>query len=274
MLTLMFFPIIMFATIASITIYFILSIMMTFFIVAIQAVLTATLTTGASIVTGIGGSFFLPKYLKKAIEIIRNDKEAVLYIKKKYAQLIKPVVANELITSIIMLIALGVSFYALSSDKNIGIGLLLLSVLAIFSFFDLFKKIKNLFGFLDNNRKKMFINFLYEIYKQYPEYAKEIYYSFKNHYKLSTAVGNLKNLKFDDKFLDSLSEITQKSMEAESQSIKNATSKYERFIVNGVFPKSEKEQLKMIFSILMNNFDLGIKLIEKAKNENLSIVNV
>ena len=270
MITLMLLPI----AIASVVIYFVLSIIMTFFLIIFQVILGATLSVGTSIATGIGGNFFLPKYLKKVLEILRNDKEAVLYIKKKYVLLKKPIAITELITSIVMLIALAISFYAMSSNNNVGIGLFLLSILAIISVFDLFKKLKNLFGFLDKSRKKMFINFIYEIYKQYPEYAKEIYYSFKNHYKISTTVNNLKNIKFNNKFVDSFLEIAQTNMENESQDINKATTEYERFIANNVFPQSEKEQLRMLFSILMNNFNLGIKLIKKAKKENLDIVNI
>ena len=223
--------------------YIILLIMELFIILLITL---TTLTIGISgniffsVFSGTFGSILFPKYLKKSFEII-NDKEAIKYIKKAYLQSKKPVTIHELLESILALIGIALSVYILFKGHYI-VGSIAFFIIGYFSIFNLVMKFFYVTGMqIDTTRKQMIINFIYKVYEKYPNYAKEIYSFYLNFFK-------------------------------RHKMFPYSINKYERYIVNNAFPKSKREQIDMLFSALMYNFDEGIALIKKAKEQNIPVL--
>jgi len=255
-----------------VAIYFIFTLMFSFLVIFIQIVLITGFSVVSNIFVSIGSSFIFPKYLKNTFKLIRNDEEAIVFIKQTYIELMNPIIKSDLKKSLFIFFSMVLSLYLIGKSQNSdghSLGMFTLFIIVIFSFVDLFRKTKNKFGFLDKKRKEFFINFIYEIYSKYSDHAKEIYYSFLQQNKTASFVKNFEinnNSDIFDKFIIGGMKTTLKMGEIEASHIGD---KYSRYIEKNIFPESKKESLDMIYNVLIKDFNLGINLIKKAKIENI-----
>ena len=212
---------------------------------------------------GIFSSVLLPGYVKLVLP--KNDKEAAEYIKKTYLKIFKNENRKKFLFSLFMLTGTSLALYFLFYDiqyKNIGLGLLV--IFMIISIFNVSSDIKKSYGFFNTKEKELFLKFVYEVNKQYPEYAKSIVkYLAKLRSNPTAKLDKYKIGGKNDVLINLPIEIAKSAVLKAKRKESKINVKCSDYIENGITPNSKNEQIEYLFFLLLKDYEKGIEELNK-----------